>query len=69
MQQHVKDLEAAGFIYRNTSSRWASAPLIVRKPHTKDEFRMTVDLRPLNAQTEPVAWPMPMLEVVVELQS
>ena len=65
MQQHVKDLEASGFIYRNASSRWASAPLIVRKPHTKDEFRMTVDLRPLNAQTEHVAWPMPILEVVV----
>ncbi|ETV75457.1 hypothetical protein H257_10298 [Aphanomyces astaci] len=44
MQQHVKELEAAGFVYRNPASRWASVPLIVRKPHTKDEFRMTVDL-------------------------
>ncbi|KAF0701754.1 hypothetical protein As57867_007834, partial [Aphanomyces stellatus] len=62
MQQHVKELEAAGFVYRNPASRWASAPLIVRKPHTKDEFRMTVDLRPINSQTEQIAWPMPMLE-------
>ncbi|KAF0711038.1 hypothetical protein As57867_005399, partial [Aphanomyces stellatus] len=66
MQQHVKELEAAGFVYRNPASRWASAPLIVRKPHTKDEFRMTVDLRPINSQTEQIAWPMPMLEVVVD---
>ena len=66
MQKHVLELEAAGYIYRNPSSRWACAPLIVRKPHTKDEFRMTVDLRPVNAQTEQIAWPMPMLEVVVD---
>ncbi len=66
MQTHVKELEAAGFVYRNPSSRWASAPLIVRKPHTVNEFRMTVDLRPVNSQTEQIAWPMPMLEVVVD---
>ena len=66
MQKHVKELETAGFIYRNPTSRWACAPLIVRKPHTKNEFRMTVDLRPVNSQTEQIAWPMPMLEVVVD---
>ncbi|KAH9136630.1 hypothetical protein AeRB84_018324 [Aphanomyces euteiches] len=66
MQKHVRELEKAGFIYRNPASRWASAPLIVRKPHTKDEFRMTVDLRPVNAQTEQIVWPMPMLEVVID---
>jgi hypothetical protein len=66
MQGHMKELESAGFIYRNPTSRWACAPLIVRKPHTKDEFRMTVDLRPVNSQTEQIVWPMPMLEVVVD---
>ncbi|RHY00208.1 hypothetical protein DYB36_013349, partial [Aphanomyces astaci] len=59
IQQHVKQLEAAGFVYRYHASRWGSAPLIVRKPHTKDEFRMTVDLRPINIQTEQIAWAMP----------
>ncbi|ETV75436.1 hypothetical protein H257_10278 [Aphanomyces astaci] len=63
MQQHVKALEAAGFVYRNPASWWASAPLIVRKPQAKDEFRMTMDLRPINSQTEQIAWSMPMLEV------
>ncbi|ETV79142.1 hypothetical protein H257_07229 [Aphanomyces astaci] len=66
MQKHVEELEKAGFIYRNPTSRWACAPLIVRKPHTKDKFRMAVDLRPVNSQTEQIAWPMPMLEVVVD---
>ncbi|ETV97426.1 hypothetical protein H310_09756 [Aphanomyces invadans] len=66
MQKHVEELASAGFIYRNPASRWACAPLIVRKPHTKDEFRMIVDLRPANSQTEQIAWPMPMLDVVVD---
>ncbi|ETV71525.1 hypothetical protein H257_13188 [Aphanomyces astaci] len=34
MQKHVEELENAGFIYRNPTSRWACALLIVRKPHT-----------------------------------
>jgi hypothetical protein len=55
MKQHMKELEEAGFVYRNPVSRWASAPLIVRKPHTKDGIRMTVDLRPVNGQTEQIA--------------
>ena len=66
MQHHVVELEQAGFIYRNPSSRWACAPLIFRKPHTKNEFRMTVDLRQVNSQTEQIVWPMPMLEVIVD---
>ncbi|KAF0722458.1 hypothetical protein Ae201684P_003444 [Aphanomyces euteiches] len=66
MEKHVRDLENTWFVYRNPTSRWASTPLRVRKPHTENEFRMTVDLRPVNAQTEQIAWPMPMLEVVVD---
>ncbi len=50
----------------NPASQWACAPLIVRKPHTKDEFRMTVNLRPVNSQTKQIASPMSMLEVVVD---
>ncbi|ETV97348.1 hypothetical protein H310_09685 [Aphanomyces invadans] len=55
MQKHVEKLEKAGFIYRIPTSRWPCAPLIVRKPHTKDEFCMTVDLCPANIQTEQIA--------------
>ena len=61
MQSHVDELEAAGYIYRNCRSRWASPPLIVKKyqvpdpegnkPH-QDEFRMTIDLRGINGLAE-----------------
>jgi hypothetical protein len=39
--------------------------LIVKKPEGND-FRMTVDVRAVNAQTERMVWPMPMLEVVLD---
>ncbi|KAH9120292.1 hypothetical protein AeMF1_007481, partial [Aphanomyces euteiches] len=61
MAKHVDELQAAGLCYRNPRSKWCSAPLIVKKPEA-NEFRMTVDVRPVNAQTERILWPMPMLE-------
>jgi hypothetical protein len=65
MLDHVAELERAGLVYKNTRSRWCSPPLIVRKPEAND-FRMTVDVRAVNAQTERMVWPMPMLEVVLD---
>ncbi len=69
IQKHIQELQDAGFVYRNSSSCRAFAPLIVRNPLTKDKFRMTVDLRPVNQETERIAWSMPMLEVVVDYLS
>ncbi len=52
-------------MYKNTRSRWCSPPLIVRKPEA-NAFRMTFDVRAVNAQTERMVWPMPMLEVALD---
>nr|CCA17015.1 PREDICTED: similar to OSJNBa0011F23.1 putative [Albugo laibachii Nc14] len=41
-----------------------SAPRIVSKKETGD-YRMTVDLRAVNAATVPMSWPMPHLEVLL----
>ena len=65
MQEHVAKLEQAGLVSKNTRSRWCLPPLIVKKPEA-NEFRMTVDVRAVNAQTERVVWPVPMLEVILD---
>eukprot|EP00171_Calliarthron_tuberculosum_P011216 IDg11216t1 len=64
LKKKVDELENAGFIYRNTKTNWACAPLIVPKPG-KDEHRFTVDLRPVNAQTKRNVWPFPNAEVML----
>ena len=62
LETHMKELEDAGLVFANPRSRWASAPRIVAK---KDpgQYRMTVDVRAVNAYTEPMPWPMPDLEM------
>ncbi|KAH9185665.1 hypothetical protein AeNC1_012358 [Aphanomyces euteiches] len=52
-------------MYRNDASAWASPPYIVSKPGT-NKYRMTVDVRAVNAKTLPVVWPMPAIEVIME---
>jgi hypothetical protein len=64
MREHVEELRAAGMVYRNRKSAWCSPPLIVRKQEA-GAFRMTVDVRAVNAQTERLVGPMPALEVVL----
>ena len=61
LRNKVGELLQLGLIYQNTQSQWASAPLIVPKPGP-ELFRFTVDLRPVNAQTEPAIWPMPNID-------
>ncbi|KAH9119552.1 hypothetical protein AeMF1_007818, partial [Aphanomyces euteiches] len=61
LKQHVRELEAAGLVYRNNRATWASAPRIVPKKDPND-LRMTIDSRPINACTEPMPWPMPNLD-------
>ncbi len=55
----------AGLVYRNPTSRWASPPVVVKKPGA-GKFRMTVDVKAVNAQTETLHWPMPIIEVILE---
>ena len=65
MKKHVAELVKAGLVFRNPRSRWCSPPLIVKKPKA-NEFRMTVDVWAVNALTERMVWPMPMLEVILD---
>lgn len=51
-----------GFVRKNPNARWAAAPLVVPKPSSKAKFRMTVDMRPVNAATEATSWPMPHID-------
>ena len=65
MREHLQELVDAGLCYRNSQSRWSSPPLIVKKPGVA-KFRMTVDVREVNAETERVLCPMPMIEVIFD---
>jgi hypothetical protein len=57
LQEHMEELEKNGFVYKNPDARWGSAPRIV--PKKDGSLRMTVDLRAVNAVTDPRMWPMP----------
>jgi hypothetical protein len=61
LKSFVDQLVSSGLAYRNASSTWCSAALLVPKPGPA-RFRFTVDLRPVNKQTVPLAWPMPHIE-------
>ena len=61
LSHFIKELEAAGLVYRNPRATWCAAPLLVPKPGPA-KFRFTVDLRPVNKQTIPCSWPMPHIE-------
>ncbi len=50
--------EILNMAYIYPSSKWACAPLIVPKDGLEG-FRLTVGLRPVNAQTKKHEWPMP----------
>lgn len=58
LKKKVNELVNAGYITRNNSSSRACSPLLVLKPE-KEEFRFTVDLRPVNTGTKKAVWPMP----------
>ena len=59
-------LKQFGLIYENYNAEWASPVQVVKK---EKGFRMVVDLRAVNAQCEPTAWPMPFLESIVQYLS
>lgn len=61
LNKYMNELERMGFVIKNNQAQWASAPLLVPKD-SKAKFRMTVDLRAVNAATEPVSWPMPHID-------
>ncbi|KAF1328445.1 hypothetical protein FI667_g6871, partial [Globisporangium splendens] len=64
LREYTQQLEAFGLIRKNNQSRWACAAVPVKKPGSKDEFRITTDYRPLNSMTVPIAGTTPILSVV-----
>ncbi|GMF44366.1 unnamed protein product [Phytophthora fragariaefolia] len=62
MDAHLAELDDLGRVYRNYSSRWASAPSVVPKPPPA-AFRRSIDSRSVNDQTIGMRWPMPQLDV------
>ena len=65
LRKKVGELLELGLVYRNPDSRWASAPHLVPKSGSAEQWRFTVDLRAVNKMTEPVAWPMPHLDTLL----
>lgn len=59
LHSHTKLLLEAGFIRRNTQSHWAYVVVQVQKPNRPNEFRLTVDYRPVNAVTVPIVGTAP----------
>ncbi|KAG3066531.1 hypothetical protein PI125_g23853 [Phytophthora idaei] len=63
LRDFVRELEKNGLVRRNNSSRWACPALPVKKPHN-DEYRCTIDYRPINKCTMPLAGATPNLSAV-----
>ncbi|GMF31949.1 unnamed protein product [Phytophthora fragariaefolia] len=61
LDQHVGELLASGLAYTYPSSRWATPPRIVAKQEP-GSYRTTVETRAVNERTDPIQWPMPVLE-------
>nr|CCA17443.1 PREDICTED: RETRotransposonlike family member (retr1)like putative [Albugo laibachii Nc14] len=64
LKEHISSLEKYNLVYRNSDSRWGSAPRIVSNKEV-GSYGMTVYLRTVNAFKISMAWPMPHLEVVL----
>ncbi|GMF51975.1 unnamed protein product [Phytophthora fragariaefolia] len=55
LREYAKRFEQLGLIRQNNQSHWACAAVPVAKPKSPGEFRMTIDYRPVNAMTVPIA--------------
>jgi hypothetical protein len=64
MSVFVKELEKAGCIFRNPNSRLSFPAYNVKKPG--GGYRMTIDLRYVNSQLEPVAGVMPHMDIILK---
>ena len=72
MRETMGELERLGYVYRNPMAVWASPAFPVRKANVSPtaplskRFRLCVDMRGVNRLTEPMAFPLPRLEHIVE---
>lgn len=62
LNKYVDQLVSMGFLIPNANATWQAAPLLVPKPNSKAQFRLAINLQPVNAATVKEAWPMPHLD-------
>ena len=62
LQDTIREMERMGLVYRNDNARWVAPVMVVPKPGKPGEFRLVVDLRWINHNTEPIQYGMPILE-------
>lgn len=51
-----------GFVEERPTAEWQAAPLLVTKLGPMAVYRLTIDLRPVNAATIKESWVMPQLD-------
>lgn len=61
LERTTEKLQKLGFLHRATEAAWVAAPLVVPKQPPAN-FRLKIDLLPVNAATKPMTWPMPNIE-------
>lgn len=65
MKNFNDELVELGWIIENKQSRWSCSALPIKKTGN-EEYRKTCDYRPVNAQTDPIAGCMPILQSMTE---
>ncbi|KAF4128207.1 RNase H-like domain found in reverse transcriptase [Phytophthora infestans] len=65
LREYVRELEEAGLVVRNNQSRWSCPALPVAKGNS-GEYRITIDCRPVNRKTIPLAGASPNLAVAMK---
>ncbi|OWZ19372.1 hypothetical protein PHMEG_0006387 [Phytophthora megakarya] len=55
LREFNENLTKLGWAYKNPDSRWACPAVPVRKPEKENEWRQTIDFRPVNALTQALA--------------
>jgi len=62
LNEYVNRLKDMGFVEDMPTAEWQAAPLLVPKPGSRSGYRLTIDLRSVNAAMIKESWPMPHLE-------
>ena len=65
LDKYVEELIDMSFWTKMPTADWQAAPLIVPKPGSKANWRLTMDARPVNAATINESWQMPHLEAEI----
>ena len=62
LEKYVDALREIDYFVEMPTAKWQAAPLFVSKRDSKANFRMAVDLSPINAAIINVSWPVPHLD-------